>query len=34
VADAMDAACVKGLACRAAAWVRTLAEVRHADPAS
>ncbi len=34
VAHAMDAACAQGLARRAAAWVRTLAELRHADPAS
>ncbi len=30
----MDAACAQGLARRAAAWVRALAELRHADPAS
>jgi hypothetical protein len=34
IADAMDAARAEGLARRAAAWVRALAEVRHADPAS
>jgi hypothetical protein len=34
VTDAMDAARAQGLARRAAAWVRALAEVRRADPAS
>ena len=34
VADAMHAARSEGLICRAAAWVRALAQVRHADPAS